>query len=201
MRPFFLICAIMCCATAFCQEDYVIRINDTAMSIALDKPYQMMVNGRKVNFSIAAKDTLTYRDELYSFTYPKEIKVSDVSPDKNVNQIMAMNALGSGFLIQSYKAFNPEPLTELLVDQATKQNTNSGYSLERSEYQRTIRSGQTLKVIRLVQRYKDNVKTYEVAIYGMKDSGVALVTFNMPGNPAAPAKDIVAMMWQSLSIK
>ncbi len=58
-----------------------------------------------------------------------------------------------------------------------------------------------IRIIRLVQKYKDNTRTYEVTTYGKKDEGVAIVAFNMPTNSSALAKDVVELMWQSLLIK
>ena len=201
MKIILLICATIIFSNVFAQEDFVIRINDTTFNVALEKNYRLTVDGKKIDVFIQAKDTLTYQDDFFSFNYPKELKVSKVPADKNVDQIMVLNAFGTGFLLQAYKTMNPETLTELLIEQVTKENTNYGYSLERTELQKTLKSGQTLKTIRLVQKYKENVRTYEVATYGKKDFGIAVVTFIMPNNSATPVKDVVELMWQSLFIK
>ena len=201
MRLLSFIFSLLISQSAFTQEDYVVRINDTTFNAALDKTYQLTINGKRVEVFLQAKDTLTYANEFYSFSYPKELKVSKVSADMNVDQIMVMNALGSGFLIQAYKTLNPSSLTELLIEQATKENTNNGYSLERTQFERIVKPGIKLRVVKLVQKYKDNVRTYEVTTYGKKDAGVAILTFNMPNNSAAAPKDVVQLLWQSLSIR
>lgn len=192
--------AIVFCS-AFAQEDYTITLNDSTFNISLDQSYLVNINGKRVSIVVKSKDTLSYINPLFSFQYSKEFKVTDVSVDKNVTQLLLMDASGSGFLIQGYKNLNPEKLTELLVDQATKENNANGYDLNRSEYERTLISGQQVKVIKLVQRYKDNVRTYEVMTYGKKDEGVAVLTFNMPINPDKKGKDIVTLMWQTLSVE
>jgi hypothetical protein len=191
-----LVCA------AHCQEDYVIRLNDSTINIALDTPYQIKIKTQLFSFVVKARDTLTYKDSLFSFKYQKDFKITNLSTDKNVDQLMVMDASGSGILMQAYRSFNPVSLTELMVEQATKDNLASGYDLNRSEYERTISSGQTLKVIKLVQRYKNNVRTYEVSTFGRKDDGIVIMTFNMPvATGAKQSKDIVNLMWQSLWIK
>lgn len=192
--------AIVFCS-AFAQEDYTITLNDSTFNISLDQSYLVNINGKRVSIVVKSKDTLSYINPLFSFQYSKEFKVTDVSVDKNVTQLLLMDASGSGFLIQGYKNLNPEKLTELLVDQATKENNANGYDLNRSEYERTLISGQQVKVIKLVQRYKDNVRTYEVMTYGKKDEGAAVLTFNMPINPDKKGKDIVTLMWQTLSVE
>lgn len=201
MRIFLLICGTVLVSNVYAQDDYIIRINDTTFNVALDKNYQLTVGGKKIDVLLKAKDTLTYQDDFFSFNYPKELKVSKVQADKNVEQIMVLNAFGTGFLLQAYKAMNPETLTEMLIDQVTKENTNYGYSLERTELQKTLKSGQSLKTTQLVQKYKENIRTYEVATYGKKDYGIAVVTFNMPNNSSTPVKDVIELMWKTLVVK
>ena len=201
MRFFlFLVGAGFAC-TAYCQEDFVVHLNDSSISVALDTPYQIKIKNQLFSFVLSAKDTLTYKDSLFSFKYQKDFRITNLSADKNVDQLMIMDASGSGFLIQAYRYISPVALTEIMVGQVTKENLANGYDLNRSEYERTISSGQTLNVIKLVQRYKDNVRTYEVATFGRKDDGIAIMTFNMPIPAAAKPKDIVNLMWQSLWIK
>lgn len=201
MRFFLSLMATCLVSTAHCQEDYVIRLNDSTINIALDTPYQIRIKNQLLSFVVKAKDTLTYKDSLFSFSYQKDFKITNLSTDKNVDQLMVMDASGSGILMQAYRSFSPVSLTELMVEQATRENLANGYDLNRSEYERTISSGQTLKVIKLVQRYKNNVRTYEVSTFGRKDDGIVIMTFNMPIATAAKPKDIVNLMWQSLWIK
>jgi hypothetical protein len=201
MKIFFIIFGMLFFTPVFSQQDYSIRINDTTFSAALDTTYRVIINGQRVDIFIHAKDTLTYDNHFYSFKYPKELKVSRVAADQNVDQVMLLDASGTGYLIQAYRTLNPESLTEMLIEQATKENSSYGYTLERTESQKTIKSGQTLRVIRLSQKYKENTRMYEVVTYGKKDSGVAILTFNMNNGSSAPAKDVVQLMWQSLLIK
>jgi hypothetical protein len=202
MRLLFLFFLMMIAhAAAFSQDDYVIRINDTTFSATPNQAYQVTIDGKKINVSVQVKDTLTYQDDYYSFKYPKELKVSKVTAAPNVDQVMALDASGAGVLIQAYRTMSPVTLTEMIIEQATKENTTYGYSLERTEYERTIKSGHTLKIIKLVQKYKENTRTYEVATYGKKDAGVAIVTFSNPISTSGSSKDVVALMWQSLIIK
>jgi hypothetical protein len=201
MRLLLLVSSICGVFVGHCQEDYVMHLNDSTFNIELGHPYQVKIKNQVFNLTVSSKDTLTYIDSLFSFKYQKDFKVTNLSVDKNVDQLMIMDASGSGILIQAYRYLSPVTLSEMMVEQATKENLANGYDLSRSEYERTISSGQTLKVIKLVQRYKDNVRIYEVATYGRKDDGVAIMTFNMPTNASVKPKNIINLMWQSLWIK
>lgn len=201
MRFVFLIFIFLLAQRTHAQENYIININDATYNIALDQPYTFKIKGKDYNILVRSKDTLTYVDTLFSFQYPKELKVTKVTVEPNVEQVMVLNAAGSGYLFQAYRTLNPESLAEMIFEQATKENTSYGYTLEKTAYERTIPSGQKLKIIKGVQKYKDNVRTYEVATFGKKDEGFIIVTFNMPINAQANVKDVVALMWQSLLIK
>lgn len=200
-RFLFLVATAFLVNVALSQEDYTLRINDTVVGLSLDRAYTVTVDGKPFQLLLQARDTLLYQDSLFSFQYPKDLKVSRIEAVKNVDQIMMINAAGTGFLIQAYRTFNPENIREAIVEQATKENSAYGYTLERSESSRTLRSGQRVAVTKLVQRYKDNVRTYEVAILAGKDEGLAVVTFVVPTGSGAGEKDPIALMWQSLLYK
>lgn len=185
---------------ASAQEDYKLHINHTVLDLSLDSTYSVTIDGKPYRISIQMKDTLTYRDALFSFKYPKDLKVSRAEVDQSVDQVLLLNSSGTGFLIQAYRTLNPESLKEMLIEEATKENVTYGYTTERTEYERTLSSGQTLKVSRLVQKYKDNVRTYEVAMYGRKDEGLAIMAFDHISGALAPKVDLITLVWQTLRI-
>src|SRR5687767_4299839 len=96
--------------TATAQEDYLVQLNDSTFSVELDKPYTVTVNGKKLKLLVASKDTLTYNGDQFSFKYFKDYKISKTVLEEGIEQIMAVTASGTGFLIQRYKTINPENL-------------------------------------------------------------------------------------------
>jgi hypothetical protein len=188
--------------TAFSQEDYTIRINDSSFRIALDKTYSINVNGKKVNFIIKALDTLKYDDPMFSFLHTKEFKLSETKLDIGIQQVMGTTAEGTGFIVQKYSALDPSLLTETMLNEVTKESIGYGYKMEKSEYSRTLKSGQTLKVKKAVLTYKDEVNIYEVAAFGKKDEGILILTMQMSADESAKKeRKIIDMMWETLRIK
>lgn len=200
MRKTLAALAIFCSLQAFSQEDFVIRINDTLINVALDKSYNIEVKGTKLNFIISSKDTLTYTNSFFSFLYPKAYRVSSSKVDAGIEQVSIMTAEGAGIIIQKYESINPTSLNEMMLTEMTKESLSYGFESKRSNYKRTLKSGQEIEVTKAVLRYKDNVNTYEVASIGKKDAGLIIITVRMDEGTNTEGQKIIDLMWKSLKV-
>ncbi len=200
MKNILIATALFFSLQANCQEDYIIHLNDTTVHIALDKPYDLTVKGKKINFKITQKDTLTYNDSFFSFLYPKGFKISNTIVDENVEQISILTAEGSGLLIQTYESLNPTTLNELMLSEVTKESISYGFVEKRSSYKKILKSGHEITVTRSVLRYKDEVNSYEIASIGKKDAGVMIVTIRMDDDANTQGQKIIDLMWKSIKI-
>ena len=201
MRYTLIIIAILFLSQAKAQEDYVIRINDTTFKISLDKKYALIMDGRKINFILSANDTLIYNDDLYSFLYSKDFKVSKTKVEGGIEQIMLMTAEGSGILIQKYPSLNPTTLNEIMLTEVIKESLSYVYELKRNDYNRTLSSGQKIQINKAVLKYKDDTNVYEVASIGKKDEGILIITMVMDLNNSKQGQKLIDLMWSSLIYK
>ena len=201
MKSILIAIAALFTLQANSQEDYLVQLNDTTLHVALDKPYSFVVNGKKIDFKIIQKDTLTYSNNLYSFLYPKGFKISNASIDDDVEQISILTAEGSGLLIQNYASMNPSTLNEFMLNEVTKESISYGFQEKRTSYKKVLQSGQELVVTKSVLRYKDEVNIYEIASIGKKDSGVMIVTMRMDEEENSQGQKIIDLMWKSLKLK
>ena len=200
MRNILIATTLFFSLQANCQEDYIIHLNDTIVHVALDKPYDLTVKGKKINFKITQKDTLTYNDRFFSFLYPKGFKVSNTIVDENVEQISILTAEGSGLLIQIFKSINPTTLNELILSEMTKESISYGFQEKRSGYKKILKPGHEIAVTRSVLRYKDEVNSYEIASIGKKDAGIIIVTIRMDEDANTQGQKIIDLMWKSIKV-
>jgi uncharacterized protein YheU (UPF0270 family) len=200
MKSILITIAILFSLEASCQEDYIIHLNDTSLHVALDKPYNLVVKGKKIDFKIIQKDTLTYSGDLYSFLYPKGFKISNSVIDDGVEQISIITAEGSGLLIQKYETLNPTTLNELMLTELTKESIDYGYEEKRSNYKKVLKSGHEIAVTKSVLRYKDEVNIYEIASLGKKDAGIIIVTMRMDEDANNQGQKIIDLMWKSIKV-
>ncbi|RSK41346.1 hypothetical protein [Mangrovimonas spongiae] len=186
---------------SFSQNDYKIQINDTILEISLDKQYNITLDKKEIQFKIISKDTLIYNDDLFSFNYSKDYKVSQTIIDEGIKQFMIMTAEGSGILIQKYSTINPTMLNEMMIAEVTKESLNYGFTLQREDYSRNLKSGQKIDVDKAILTYKDETNIYEVATIGEKDEGILIMTMIMDKTMSKQGKKIIELMWNSLTYK
>ena len=192
--------AIVLSLQAKCQEDYLLNINGNSFNVSLDKEYNISVNGQNLKFVFKQKDTLLYIDTLYSFQYPKGVKVSKKIIDEGIDQISILTAEGSGLIIQSYKSLNPTTLNELMLSELTKESISYGYESKRTNYKIKLNSGKEIEVTKAVLRYKDDINIYEVASIGKKDAGILIFTIRMDEDANNLGQQISDLMWKSLKL-
>lgn len=182
------------------QEDYKIYINDAVLEISLDKEYEVVVDGKQIRFTIVANDTLVYDDDLFSFNYPKDHKISRTTIEEDIEQIMLMTAEGSGILIQKYSTLNPTMLNEMMISEVTKESLNYGFNMKREDYAIKLGSGQKLNIDKAILTYKDETNIYEVASIGRKDEGILIMTMASE-QISENGRKMIDMMWNSLRYK
>lgn len=180
------------------QNDLILHLNDSVMEISSGKDYQLPVNGEMMQLRIDFRDTLSYDDDLFSFQYLKDFKVSKMDIEQGIHQVMLMSADGSGILIQQYATMNPTMLNEMMIQEVTKESVNYGFQMDRQDYTRKIGSGETLNVARAVLTYRDEKNTYEVASLGKKDEGILIMTMVMDEENSEQGQKIIDLMWNSL---
>jgi len=201
MRNYLIITLIFISLNVKGQDDYVIEINGKKQNISLDKKYELSINGKIIDFIVSVKDTFTYVDDFYSFQHLKDYMVSKMQIDEGIEQIMLMTAEGSGVLIQKYSTINPTMLNEMMLKEVTKESLNYGFKLNRIDYQRTLRSGQSIVVNKAILTYNNETNIYEIASIGQKDAGIIIMTIIMDENRSNQGRKIIDLMWNSLIYK
>jgi hypothetical protein len=180
------------------QEDYTIKIGDKVLEVKLDKQYKVEVKSQTINFTISANDTLLFKDNVFSFNYPKEYKVSKMNVDLGIDQYMLMTAEGSGIIIQKYTSMNPTMMNEIVLNEVTKESVNYGFELKREDYERTLDSGDIINIDKAVLTYKDETNIYEITSMGKKDEGILVITMVMDITSNEQGEKIIDLMWNSL---
>ena len=201
MKLYILIFSLLFGTILYAQNDYTIQINDQVLDVALEKEYQININGKPVKFKVQAKDTITYKSNLFSFKHSKDYKVSKSIIDAGIDQQMIMTADGTGIAIQQYSSYNPTLLNEIMMAEITKESLSYGYKLEREDYNRRLTSGQEIRVNKAILKYKDDTNIFEVASIGEKDEGIIIITMKMDDNTTSEGQKIIDFMWNTLEYK
>jgi hypothetical protein len=198
MRTLLFLACFALANTAMAQQDYSLTIDGQTIQMGLDKPGQITIGGKAYPVVLKQKDTLTYANKLYTFSYLKDFKVNKKELGNDIDQVMLMTAEGSGVLIQQYQTMSPTALNELMLTELTKESISYGYEMVRKDYDRTLASGQKVRVCRAELTYKDDKNIYEIATYGGKDEGVLIMSMVMDEEMGSQGRTIIDLMWKSL---
>jgi hypothetical protein len=200
MKKLLFIFTCLYISNTYSQTDFIITVNNQSQEIALDKNYEFEVDGKKIQISVKEKDTLIYNDAFYSFKYSKKHKISKAELDEGIEQIMLMTAGGSGIIIQKYDFFDPTMLQEMMMNEITKESVSYGYSMERKDYDKTLESGDELRILKADLEYKGELEIYEISAVGKKDEGILIMTMNLGGDGDNEGTDMINLLWETLTI-
>lgn len=201
MRLILLVASFLLALGAKAQNDFSLTIDGKTIELGTDKPGTINIGGKNYPVTLKQKDTLTFVNSLYTFNYPKEFKVNKKELGNDIDQVMLMTAEGSGVLIQQYKTMSPTALNELMLSELTKESISYGYTMERKDYDRTLASGQKVRVCRAELTYKDDKNIYEIATWGGKDEGILMMSMVMDEELGSQGRRIIDLMWNTLRIK
>lgn len=158
------------------NKNYILVIDGDSIAIDLNEELKHNIKGKKVALKLIQPNNLVYSDDLISFQYPNDLNVAKTQIDEDIEQLMVMKATGTGYMIQTYKSFNPTMLIDLMLSEITKESVSYGYSKKEEAFEHKLQSGQVLKGKTAKLEYKGEEEVYTVAAYGNKDEGILIMT-------------------------
>jgi hypothetical protein len=197
-----LILFIVVTTTTMAQNkgNYKLTIGDEVIFLNLDESTTYRPKrGPAVQILLSQPLILHYEDEMVSFSYDKNLNVSNTAIDMGVEQCMVMRSTGNGFIIQKYNNFNPSPLTSMLLSEVTKESVNYGYTRKDKPFRYTLKNGMQLEGTQAILRYKGEEEVYTVAAVGGKDQGILIMTMLI--NPDFNDNAIIDLMLETLDIR
>jgi hypothetical protein len=158
------------------NKNYILIIDGDSIAIDINQELKHSIKGKKIDLKLVQPKDLIYSDDLISFQYPNDLNVAKTPVDEDIEQLMVMKATGTGYMVQTYKSFNPTLLIDIMLNEITKESVSYGYSKEVKNFERKLSSGQTLKGKTARLEYKGEEEVYTVAAYGSKDEGILVMT-------------------------
>lgn len=183
------------------QGNYIVIINNDSIQTDLNNELAYKTSsGEELIIKITQPDILTYSDEMISFSHDKSLSVSNSKISDGIEQCMIIKSTGNGFMVQKYQTINPSSLTQLMLNEITKESISYGYSKTEEKFEKKLKSGQTIQGIKATLSYKGEKEVYTVATYGRKDEGVIVVTMLLSEDNSS-GKEIIGLFLETLEIK
>ena len=182
------------------QGNYIIIINNDSIQIDLNNSINYKTSlGEELNIKVVQPEILNYSDDVISFSHHKSLNVSNSKIEEGIEQCMIVKSTGNGFMVQKYQTINPSSLTQLMLNEITKESISYGYSKTEKKFSKKIKSGQTIEGIQATLTYKGEKEVFTVATYGGKDEGIIVVTMLL-NDDFKEDKEIIELFLDTLSI-
>ena len=202
-KAIFTLGALLIGLKSYSQEkgNYIIIINNDSIQVDLNTNIKYKnSSGEESTIKIIQPEILTYSDDMISFKHDKSLSVSDSKIEAGIEQCMIMKSTGNGYMVQKYKTIDPSSLTQLMMNEITKESISYGYTRTEKPFKKKLKSGQTIEGVQATLTYKGEDEVYTVATYGAKDEGIIVVTMLL-SEDYKDDKKIIDLFLDTLEIK
>ena len=202
-KVIFTLGLILISLISYSQEkgNYIIVINRDSIQVNLNENIQYRKSsGEELTIKVIQPQILTYSDDMISFNYDKSLSVSNSKIEEGIEQCTIVKSTGNGFMVQKHKTINPSSLTQLMMNEITKESINYGYTKKEKPFKKKLKSGQTIKGIQSTLSYRGENEVYTVATYGAKDEGIIVVTMIL-SEEYTDDKKFIDMFLETLELK
>lgn len=204
MRKLLLIC-IACISVhsllAQTGKNYILEIDGDTIHVALGKTTSFKSKkGQLHKVKVSRKEFLHFSNDVLSFDYPSQFSISTTKVDDDTDQLLIMTATGSGLMIQTYKALNPEQIVDRMLSEVTHDDVVAGYKQIISETKKKLANGTELKGKKSILSTHEDRSEFVCLAYGKEKRGVMVMELkNDIDNPEAVK--LMEVFWKTLSIK
>lgn len=179
--------------------NYVLTINDKEYDLSLGEKERIKVGDQYLSIILNQKDNLIFKTDNFSFQHPSKYSPSKNDLGNGIYQSAMMTPLGTVVLVQEYSSIDPSGLVDLMVNEVTKEERNYGYDIKSSPDSLTLSDGAKLTGKVVVSKYKGSNIKRNIYTYGMKDSGLLIMT-QIDYGLASSDEEIIKNFFDSLLI-
>jgi hypothetical protein len=157
-------------------------------------------DGSKATASLQRNDFATYAGGTFSFNHPSAYNVARSDVGDNIVQHLMASALGTLVIVQEYSSLNPSTLTELMMQELTKETVGAGGTRSDEPVEHMLGGGEAFKGIRATVTYSGDTSFYEVLTYGAQNSGIVAVT-RIDEERTSTEGVMLSTFWETLDLK
>jgi hypothetical protein len=183
------------------SKNYVLSVEGKDYEIGLDDPVVAKTeDGKDITISLKRKEFSTFTKDVVSFEHRSDLSVAATDIERDIHQYLTASALGTLIIIQQYDTLNPSSLTELMLKQLSADDLATGYTMDKSDFSRTLADGTVMKGLRANLKHKNDDVDLQVLATDSGDGGViAMTRINRDmGSAEAP---IIERFWTTLKLK
>jgi hypothetical protein len=183
------------------SKNYVLSVEGTDYEIGLDGSVVAKTkNGKDITISLKRKEFSTFTKDVVSFEHRSDLSVAATDIERDIHQYLTASALGTLIIIQQYDTLNPSSLTELMLKQLSADDLATGYTMDKSDFSRTLADGTVMKGLRANLKHKNDDVDLQVLATDSGDGGVIAMT-RINHDMGAAEAPIIDRFWATLKLK
>lgn len=188
-------------AVAEDSKNYLLSVDGKEYEIGLDGSVVAKTKqGQDITIVLKRKEFSTFTNGVLSFEHRSDLSVASTDIEKDIHQYLTASALGTLIIIQQYDSISPATLTELMLQQLSRDDLATGYEMEKSDFSRTLSDGTVLKGLRANLKHKSDDVDLQILASDGEESGIIAITRNNRDMGAAE-EPIVERFWATLKLK
>ncbi|MER9135701.1 hypothetical protein NKI20_05260 [Mesorhizobium sp. M0830] len=156
--------------------------------------------GRKSKVTLERNDFATFSGSDFSFVHPSDISVTKTDLGDDITQYLMASALGTIVVVQEYGKMNPVSLSQLMLQEMTKESVQAGAELTQQPTTRKLADGKELTGIRAQVKTRTDTADFEIVGSGVAEHGLLFIT-RIAEEDVATEKPLIDKFWQSLKVK
>jgi hypothetical protein len=183
------------------SKNYVLSVEGTDYEIGLDGSVVAKTKeGKDITIGLKRKEFSTFTKDVVSFEHRSDLSVAATDIERDIHQYLTASALGTLIIIQQYDTLNPSSLTELMLKQLSADDLATGYTMDKSDFSRTLADGTVMKGLRANLKHKNDDVDLQVLATDSGDGGVIAMT-RINHDMGAAEAPIIDRFWATLKLK
>ncbi len=183
------------------SKNYVLSVEGKDYEIGLDGSVVAKTKeGQDITIGLKRKEFSTFTKDVVSFEHRSDLSVAATDIERDIHQYLTASALGTLIIIQQYDTLNPSSLTELMLKQLSADDLATGYTMDKSDFSRTLADGTVMKGLRANLKHKNDDVDLQVLATDSGDGGVIAMT-RINHDMGAAEAPIIDRFWATLKLK
>ena len=183
------------------SKNYVLNVEGKDYEIGLDGSVVAKTKeGKDITIGLKRKEFSTFTKDVVSFEHRSDLSVAATDIERDIHQYLTASALGTLIIIQQYDTINPSSLTELMLKQLSADDLATGYTMDKSDFSRTLADGTVMKGLRASLKHKNDDVDLQVLATDSGDGGVIAMT-RINHDMGAAEAPIIDRFWATLKLK
>ena len=196
----FILCCFFIVVNHSSAANYTLTIDGQAYDVDAGKNTTLtLADGKTITINLAKKSILSFATDNFSFEHPQAVTPARTDLGDGIHQTMMTTPLGTLVLVQEYEGMSPGLLVGMMVHELTKEEKDYGYTIETSDTEKTLSSGEKMTGKTVVASYQGEITSRDVLTLSKGRGGLMIITMHDNETPAEDMR-MIETFWQSLKV-